>query len=195
LSVLRVEEVTLEATVADHRQGPRGPLPQVAFAGRSNVGKSTLLNALFGRRLAGVSKEPGKTRTLNYYLVNRRLYFVDLPGYGFARVARSERARWDERITSFLTGEARLRLVVGLVDPRIETSPLDAALADFVAAAGKPFVVVLTKADKLSAGNLARAASRVTRDLGLVSRPLAFSARTGAGRHDILATIAEVLAA
>ncbi|MGE5236852.1 MAG: ribosome biogenesis GTP-binding protein YihA/YsxC [Acidobacteriota bacterium] len=185
----------MEATVADHRKGPAQPFPQVAFAGRSNVGKSSLLNTLFGRTLAGVSKDPGKTRTLNYYLVNRRLYFVDLPGYGYAKVARSERERWDERITAFLVGEPRLRLVIGLVDPRIDTSPLDVGLASFVAASGKPLLVVLTKADKLSAGALARAAARVTRDLALVSKPLRFSAHTGAGKKDILAAIADVLAA
>ncbi|MFZ5788434.1 MAG: ribosome biogenesis GTP-binding protein YihA/YsxC, partial [Acidobacteriota bacterium] len=133
---MRIEDVRLLATVADHRKGPREPLPQVAFAGRSNVGKSSLLNELFGARLAGVSKQPGKTRTLNYYLVNRECVFVDLPGYGYARVAKSERAQWDRRITAFLSEEERLRLVVGLVDPRIPTSPLDVDLVRYVTAAG-----------------------------------------------------------
>jgi len=167
----------------------------VAFAGRSNVGKSSLLNCLFGRRLAGVSKEPGKTRTINYYLVNGRVFFVDLPGYGYAKVSRDERASWGERITAYLTGEGRLRLVVGLVDPRIPTSPRDVELATFVRAAGRPFTVVLTKADKLGRGALAQAAERIQRELGLAEPPLIFSARSGEGRRQLLAAIARMVAA
>lgn len=192
---MRIEDVRLLATVADHRKGPREALPQVAFAGRSNVGKSSLLNELFGKRLAGVSKQPGKTRTLNYYLVNRECVFVDLPGYGYARVAKEERAQWDRRITAFLSGEQRLRLVVGLIDPRIPTSPLDADLVRYVTAARRRLLVVLTKADKLSRGALSREAARVERDLGLAERPLAFSAQTGEGRKEVLAAIAQALAA
>jgi len=129
---MRIERVTLRATVADHERGPRDLLPQVAFAGRSNVGKSSLLNSLFGTRLAGVSKTPGKTRTLNYYLVNDCWYFVDLPGYGYARTAREQRQEWGRNVTAYLLEEDRLRLVVGLVDPRIPTSPLDVDLVGFV---------------------------------------------------------------
>lgn len=191
---MRIEEISLRATVADHREGPQDALPQVAFAGRSNVGKSSLLNALFGQRLAKVSKEPGKTRTLNYYLVNRRVYFVDLPGYGYARVAKSERRGWGERITSYLLGEERLRLVVGLVDPRIPTSPLDADLVGFAREAGKPLLVVLTKADRLGRGAIANAAIRLKKELGLDRPPLQFSAITGAGRQEVLAAIASAVA-
>ena len=115
----------LRATVADHREGLKERFPQVAFAGRSNVGKSSLLNVLFGRRIAAISKQPGKTRTINYYLVNGHFFLVDLPGYGYARVAKDERAGWGRSITDYLRGEERLRLVVGLLDPRIPTSPGD----------------------------------------------------------------------
>jgi GTP-binding protein len=192
---VRIEDVTLRATVADHRAGPHDPLPQVAFAGRSNVGKSSLLNSLFGARLAGVSKTPGKTRTLNYYLVNRACYFVDLPGYGYARTGRAARDAWGGTITAYLERERRLRLVVGLIDPRIPTSPLDVELARFVRAAGRPLVVVMTKTDRLGRGELSRAGERLRNDLECSAAPLAFSARTGAGRKDVLATIAEALAA
>lgn len=192
---MRIQDVTLRATVADHRQGPREPLPQVAFAGRSNVGKSSLLNCLTGQRLAGVSKEPGKTRTINYYLINRRLFFVDLPGYGFARVSQRERAGWGERVTRYLEEEDRLRLVIGLVDPRIPPSPLDAALAELVAASRRPLLVVLTKADRISKGGMARAVHLTTRELGLAAEPIPFSAHTGQGRNEILAAIASAVAA
>lgn len=192
---MQIGEVELRATVADHRQGPREPLPQVAFAGRSNVGKSSLLNALFGVTIAGVSKAPGKTRTINYYLVNGRCYFVDLPGYGFAKVAKTERERWGKRVTSYLTDEPRLRLVVGLVDPRIPASPLDGDLAQLVRAAGRRLVVVLTKCDQLKRGALADARRRVRSDLALDHGPIAFSARTGDGRKEVLAAIEANLAA
>ena len=192
---MQIEEVTLRATVADHREGPREPLAQVAFAGRSNVGKSSLLNALFGEKLASVSKTPGKTRTINYYLVNNRYFFVDLPGYGYARTGRGEREAWGRRITAYLEQEDRLKLVVGLIDPRIPTSPLDVDLVAFAREAGRPLLLVMTKTDRLGRGELARAAQRLTRELGTGSAPLPFSAHTGAGRKDVLVAIARALAA
>lgn len=195
MSRVKITDVTLRATVASHRDGPREPLPQVAFAGRSNVGKSSLLNALLGVRLAGVSKQPGKTRTINYYMVNKKYFFVDLPGYGYARTSQQERAAWGERVTSYITDEPRLKLVVGLIDPRVPTSPLDLALVELLTSASRPLLLVLTKADKLSRGALAQVAARVVRDFGVTRDPIPFSALTGAGSQQILAAIAEALAA
>jgi GTP-binding protein len=192
---VQIEEVTLRATVANHREGPREPFPQVAFAGRSNVGKSSLLNALFGRGLAAVSKTPGKTGTINYYLVNRRYYFVDLPGYGYAHTGRDKRGAWGRAISSYLQVEDRLRLVVALLDPRIPTSPLDVDLVDFVRGIGRSLLLVMTKTDLLSRSELGRARQRLSRDLGCDSAPLAFSAHTGAGRKDVLTAIVCALAA
>jgi GTP-binding protein len=187
---MNIESVELRATVADHRKGPREPFPQVAFAGRSNVGKSSLLNTLFMQRLALVSKQPGKTRTINYFLVNRNLYLVDLPGYGYAKVPQREREMWGERVASYIRDEGRLHLVVGLIDPRIPTSPLDIELANFVTAVGKDLLIVLTKADQLGRGALASAAARIRRDLELEEAPLPFSAKTGAGKRELMARIA-----
>jgi GTP-binding protein len=195
LTVLAIRDVELVATVADHRDGPRRPLPRVAFAGRSNVGKSSLLNSLFGRAIARTSKEPGKTRTLNYYLVNGACFFVDLPGYGFARVGMDERKAWGRRITAFLREEPLLALVVGLLDPRVPTSPLDRDLAALVRAVDRPLLAVLTKVDRVRPGELASAADRLRRDLELDTRPLPFSARTGKGKREILTAIAGALAA
>jgi GTP-binding protein len=191
---VQIEEVTLRATVANHREGPREPLPQVAFAGRSNVGKSSLLNALFGRGLAATSKAPGKTRTINYYLVNRRFYFVDLPGYGYARTGRDKREAWGRVISSYLQLEDRLRLVVALLDPRIPTSPLDVDLVEFVRGIGRSLLLVMTKTDLLGRSELAKATQRLRHDLAWDSAPLAFSAHTGAGRTDVLTAIACALA-
>ena len=195
MTVLAIREVELVATVADHRDGPRRSLPRVAFAGRSNVGKSSLLNSLFGRAIARTSKEPGKTRTLNYYLVNGACFFVDLPGYGFARVSMDERKAWGRRITAFLREEPLLALVVGLLDPRVPTSPLDRDLAALVRAVDRPLLAVLTKVDRVRPGELASAADRLRRDLELDARPLPFSARTGKGKKEILTAIAGALAA
>jgi GTP-binding protein len=192
---MRIEEVKLCATVADHRLGPRDPLPQVAFAGRSNVGKSSLLNTLFGKTIASVSRTPGKTRTINYYLVNRALFFVDLPGYGFAKVAQSERRSWGRSITRYIEEEERLRLVVGLVDPRIPTSPLDMELMALAHRTGRRLLVVATKADQLGRGAVSAANRRLTVDLGLEAGPLTFSARTGAGKRELLAAISDAVAA
>jgi GTP-binding protein len=150
---------------------------------------------LFRSRLAAVSKTPGKTRTINYYLVNNRCFFVDLPGYGYARTGREEREAWGRRITTYLEQEDRLRLVVGLIDPRIPTSPLDRDLVTFAREAGRPLLLVMTKTDRVGRGELARAAQRLARDLGTGGAPLSFSAYTGAGRTDILVAIARALAA
>jgi GTP-binding protein len=190
---VKIQDVVLRATVADYREGPREPLPQVAFAGRSNVGKSSLLNCLFGRRLALVSKTPGKTRTINYYAVNNQVIFVDLPGYGYARRPLEERQSWGERISAYLAREPRLALVVGLVDPRVPTSPLDVDLVRFARQLGKPLVVVLTKSDALGRGALAAACQRAIGELGLADEPIVFSSRTGAGRHELLGAIAGVV--
>lgn len=192
---MHIREVHLQATVANHREGPKAPWPQIAFAGRSNVGKSTLLNALFGRPLAATSKHPGKTRTINYYLVNGSVFFVDLPGYGYARVAKSERSSWGKRITDYVMGEDRLKLVVSLVDPRIPTSPLDEDLLALLRQCGRDFLVVMTKSDCLGRGALAAAAQRLRRDLALPEAPLAVSARTGVGTRELLTQLAAASAA
>lgn len=191
---MHVTSVELRATVADHRRGPRELFPLVAFAGRSNVGKSSLLNSLFSRRLAAVSKTPGKTRTLNYYLINNRCYFVDLPGYGYAKVGKSERGEWGERVTEFLLQDDRIRLIVGLVDPRVPTSPLDVALVRLAAQADTPIRVVLTKVDRMGRQERSDAMRRITSDLELAEVPIPFSSRTGEGRREILAALGQVLA-
>jgi GTP-binding protein len=190
---VRLESVELRATVAKRGDGPREPFPQVAFVGRSNVGKSSLLNALLGTRLAAVSKEPGKTKTINFYLVNRHFFFVDLPGYGWSRTANSQRQTWGTTITDYLVNEERLRLVVGLIDPRIPTSPLDVDLVELVRGAGKSLLLVMTKADKLGRSALAQAATRLAHDLHIEHKPLAFSATTREGSRELLAAIVPAL--
>ncbi len=165
---------------------PREWIPHVAVAGRSNVGKSSLLNWLFRRRLARVAKAPGKTRTLNYYLVNGSFYLVDLPGYGYASVGRELRRQWGRELSAYLAREERLAGVLCLVDVRHGLTALDRELQALLDRAGRRRLVVLTKADKVGRG--AREAMRraVQRELGLATPPPAVSVKTGEGRRELL---------
>lgn len=139
---------------------PKDGLPEVVFVGRSNVGKSSLLNMLVGRtKLARTSGTPGKTQQFNYYLVNNRLYFVDLPGYGYAKISRAQRNRWGRFIGRYLTERTALRVVFHLIDSRHPPTELDRDVMAVMRGHPVPYVIVLTKTDKLS-GN-ARARSRL----------------------------------
>ncbi len=169
---------------------PRDGLPEIAFAGRSNVGKSTLINTITGRKkLAHTSSTPGKTRTINFYLINRRFYFVDLPGYGYARVSKKERLMWQKMIEGYMENRAELRGVVVLIDVRREPDELEHTLYDYLAHVGKPVITVLTKVDKLPRGQLSQRTASIRRALG-VERVITFSARTGEGKAELLRTIA-----
>lgn len=172
---------------------PREWFPQVAVAGRSNVGKSSLLNWLFRRTLARVAKAPGKTRALGFYLVNGNQYLVDLPGYGYAKVGRSLQEEWSRELERYLATEERLAGVISLIDIRHGPTRLDLALQQFLHDVDCPTVVVLTKADKEPRGRRRKMQQRIQRDLGLHALPPAVSVRTGEGRAELLAQI-ELLA-
>lgn len=130
---------------------PEPAYPEVCFAGRSNVGKSSLINALLNHKdLARTSNVPGKTQQMNYYLVDDKVYFVDLPGFGYAKVSKAERERWGRDIRDYLLERPTLRLVIHVVDIRHEPSQLDEDFFYWLGSNRMPFVVVLTKADKLS---------------------------------------------
>ena len=173
---------------------PREWFPHVAVAGRSNVGKSSLLNWLFKRKLARVAKAPGKTRTLNFYLVNGSFYLVDLPGYGYAKVARQLREDWGRAVGSYLAEDERLAGVVTLVDIRHGPTALDLDLQDVVLASGVERLVVLTKADKIGRGQQAKMRRQVQQQLGLPRPPLTVSVQTGEGRRELMAGIDDVVA-
>ncbi len=174
---------------------PRDGRPQVAFMGRSNVGKSSLLNRLLGTHgLARTSKEPGRTRAINFFAVNERLYFVDLPGYGYARVPDAVREQWKGLVEAYVGEPGRPDLAVQLVDARREPDEMDRELRDWLLDRGVRHEVVLTKMDKLSGNERSRALSGAARwlDLSVGERPLAVSAVTGDGLSALWRVIDEV---
>ena len=164
---MNFNNVTFERSFGISSQLPPSTLPEVAFAGRSNVGKSSMLNALFGRQsLAKLSQKPGKTSTINFF-ATEGARFVDLPGYGYARVAKSEKGRWAELIEGYFNQDRNFALVVSLVDIRHEAQQLDLNMINFLMEAGLPFAVVLTKADKLSRNQQNKQVSVLRRQLAL----------------------------
>ena len=146
---MRYDKAEFKAAYGTFGQLPPSDLPEIAFAGRSNVGKSSLLNKLFGRKnLARVSSVPGKTITINFYQVDE-YNFVDLPGYGYAKVAKTEKDRWAEMMGGYFNSDRNIKLVVQLVDMRHPPTKDDLMMMEFLQSTGYEFIVVMTKADKL----------------------------------------------
>ena len=154
---MKIKSLELESTVLDYLKFPSSRMPEVAVSGRSNVGKSSLLNTLFNRKnIARVSREPGKTRTVNFFVVNGKFYLVDLPGYGYARVSKVQRQSWQRVIAGYLRQRETLMGVVQLVDARHDPTRDDLMLFQKLIDAEKEFLIVLTKADKLKRSQRAR---------------------------------------
>src|SRR6267378_5938125 len=180
-----------------HGWRPESSLPEVAFAGRSNVGKSSLLNSLVRRKsFARVSRTPGRTREINFFRINNGFVFVDLPGYGYARVSKEKKAEWRPMIESYLRRTSQLRGIVLLLDIRREPSDDDLAMLDFLAETEVPTIVALTKKDKLTKAAALERAAKISRSLALGSEQvIPFSAQTGEGRVELLEAITELVEA
>lgn len=164
-------------------------LPEIAFLGRSNVGKSSLINSLLLRKgLARTSNTPGRTQSINFFLINDRIYFADLPGYGYARVSKTMRADWGKMAEEYLSDRDELALCVQLVDSRHEPTALDKQLNGWLLHNNKPHIVVATKADKLSSNELKKSIA-ATRKLFSASKVLPYSAKTGRGRDELWSEI------
>jgi GTP-binding protein len=183
--------VTFVGSAASPEQFPRDGLPEVAFLGRSNVGKSSLLNALAGSRtLARVSADPGRTRLVNFFRVDDELYLADLPGYGYARVPEAMRQGWERLVTAYLVDRAPLALCLFLVDARHPPSEGDRTLKRFLDELELPYVVAATKADKVGRGELARRQKELAAGLGGKAVDVTpVSATTRAGVEDLWRTI------
>lgn len=169
-------------------QYPPATLPEIAFAGRSNVGKSSLINALVGRKnLAKTSNTPGRTQLINFFLINETLSFVDLPGYGFAKVPQSIRKNWGEMVEAYLKERQSLALVIFILDIRRNPSDEDLSLRDWLEHYRIPYLYVLTKTDKLSNNQAINQYSKIERDLHVEAEKgiILFSAKTEQGKNDI----------
>jgi len=189
LIIRRLEFIGPMATPTGWR--PEAKWPEVAFAGRSNVGKSSLLNQLVRRkRLARVSNTPGRTREVNFFLVNDRFVLVDLPGYGYARISKERRAEWRPLIEGYLRTSTELRGIVQLLDVRHDPTSDDRQMIAFLASIGIPTLFALTKTDKLSASERKTRIAALTEELSVSDdQVIPFSAVTGEGRDELAAAV------
>ena len=192
-----IRSVEFAGSVASPQNPLPGDLPQVAFSGRSNVGKSSLINTLLGRtrkKVAHVSSKPGKTQMLNFYRVNDRFFLVDLPGFGFAKAPGLVREGWKRLIEWYLARPEGLFGVVHLVDGRHPPFPTDREMMEYLSRIGLPTLVVLTKMDRVPKGKRKKTLARAAEDLGLdPEQLLAFSSKTREGRETLLHALDELL--
>lgn len=187
-----IKNVSLETVIGVTSKIPDNQLPEIAFAGKSNVGKSSLINALMNRKsLARTSAQPGKTQTINFYNINDELYYVDLPGYGYAKVSQQEKEKWGKMIEKYLHRSKVLQAVFLLVDIRHEPSANDRQMYEWILANGYHPIVIATKLDKINRSQIAKQVKLVKQGLGVDKDTIVipFSAETKQGREEIYALI------
>ena len=172
---------------------PRDNRPEIAFLGRSNVGKSSFINSLLGvRGLARTSSTPGRTQALNFFLINETFWFVDLPGYGYARAPKNVRAQWSDAAGEYLEKSDQLTLSIHLIDSRHEPTAKDMQLQQWLIHNDRPYVIVATKSDKLSNNELAKNIARAKKVLN-TSNVIAYSSVTGRGANEVWRTISGII--
>ncbi|MDF2723798.1 MAG: YihA family ribosome biosis GTP-binding protein [Paenibacillus sp.] len=189
---MKVTQAEFIISAVGPAQYPEDELPEIALAGRSNVGKSSLINKLIQRKnLARTSSQPGKTQTLNFYSINERLYFVDLPGYGYAKVSMSQRQEWGKFIEAYLLNRQKLRLVLLLVDIRHPPSRDDMAMYDWLSHYDIPICIVATKADKVPRSRWQKHLKQVKETLLVRATDtlILFSSETGLGKDELWSLI------
>ena len=183
-----IKSVNLETVCGITSVLPQNTKPEIAFAGKSNVGKSSLINALMNRKsYARISATPGKTQTINFYNINEEMYLVDLPGYGYAKVSEEEKQKWGQLIEKYLHGSSQLKAVFLLIDIRHDPSANDKMMYDWVVAQGYQPIIIATKLDKIKRSQIDKHLKRLRTGLGLVpgTRIIPFSAMTKQGRDEI----------
>lgn len=188
---MKYEKAEFKSAYGTFEQLPPSDLPEIAFAGRSNVGKSSLLNKLFMRKnLARVSSVPGKTITINFYGVDG-VNFVDLPGYGYAKVSRSEKQRWAKMMEGYFNSDRNIKLVIQLVDMRHPPTADDIMMMEFLESTGIDFIVVMTKSDKLNKGDYKKRLEKSKEEMSFIDSEyiIPFSSQTGENIEKIKAII------
>ena len=190
-----IRSVNLETVCGITSKLPDNSLPEVAFAGKSNVGKSSLINALLNRKnLARTSSQPGKTQTINFYNLNEELYLVDLPGYGYAKVSAETKEKWGRMVERYLVTSRQLKTVFLLIDIRHEPSANDVGMYDWIVDKGYSPIIILTKLDKINRSQTAKQVKLIREKLkaGKETVMIPFSAVTKQGRDEILSEMAKV---
>lgn len=190
---MKITSAEFVKSAFEKRHWPVGNIPEISFLGRSNVGKSSLLNSLLTRRsLARTSNTPGRTQSINFFLINESFYFVDLPGYGYAKVSKSMRQDWGKMAEDYLADRDELVLSIQLIDSRHEPTELDMQLNEWLVYHEKPHLVVATKADKLSNNQLAKQSASFKKIFSQ-SEILSYSSQTGRGREALWGEISKKL--
>ncbi len=187
-----IKNVRLETVIGVTSKIPQNEMPEIAFAGKSNVGKSSLINALMNRKsLARTSSQPGKTQTINFYNINEALYFVDLPGYGYAKVSQQEKEKWGKMVERYLHQSKVLKAVFLLIDIRHDPSANDKTMYEWILSNGFHPIIIATKADKINRSQLQKQVKAVRQGLGVEkdTTVIPFSSQTKQGRDEIYAVI------
>jgi len=193
---MKVTKAEIVTSAVQPSQYPKGHFPEIALAGRSNVGKSSFINRLLGRRnLVRTSSKPGKTRTLNFYNINDSFHFVDVPGYGYAKVSKKERNKWGQMMEAYFETRDQLRAVVLVVDSRHRPTQEDIQMYDYVTYLGIPLIVVATKIDKLSQSKQHKQIKEIKHSLNVDADVpvIPFSAITGINKDKIWGEITRQL--
>lgn len=191
-----IKNVSLETVIGVTSQIPDNQKMEIAFAGKSNVGKSSLINALMNRKsLARTSSQPGKTQTINFYKINDELYFVDLPGYGYAKVSQSEKEKWGKMIERYLHNSKVLQAVFLLIDIRHEPSANDKQMYDWIMSNGFHPIIIATKLDKIKRSQLQKQIKLIKQGLGVDKETIVipFSSETKQGREETYELIDKLL--
>lgn len=185
-----MKNISFIKSVAEVNQLPKLILPEIVLAGRSNVGKSSFINNIFDRKnIAKISSSPGKTKTINYYIVDEKFYVVDLPGFGYAKVSKTEREKWQKLIGEYLQASRQIVTVFHLIDARHHPTELDIVLNEFLNSLDIPFTIILNKVDKLKQGEIAKRKSEILEYFPEVSfgdNLLLHSAVKGTGKKEIV---------